>query len=101
MENPQGYQHFISNQMLQQIQGYGNIAVSTSPFSNLGLRQEAYLESRLAGSLILQKSKTVAKMIKEDFKKISSKPIVKEIMSGLLKLKKEEVSQVVNEMLAI
>lgn len=50
---------------------------------------------------LVSKSKTVSKMIKEDFAGLSSKPIVKEIMAGLIKLKKDQVSLVVNEMLAI
>lgn len=50
---------------------------------------------------LLSESKTVMAKIKEEFKKLSSKPIVKEIMPGLIKLRKEEVSIVVNEMLAV
>lgn len=75
---------------------------STAPYLKWGIQtsmiqasypQKTYIRTSL--------SKTVTNLIKEEFKSLSSKPIVKEIMCGLLKLKKEEISQVVNEMLAI
>ena len=61
--------------------------------------------SALSGTQPIKKlvgpSKIVARMAQENFSKLSSKPIVKEIMCGLIKLKKEQVSTVVNEMLSI
>lgn len=92
---------------------YQTTAFQTEYYENALTAQRAYMENNIATAhwanplipsapiKLISKSKTVAKLIKEEFKNLSSKPIVKEIMAGLISLKKEQVSQVVNEMLAI